>query len=77
MALAVACNNAIYFSSLFQEVESNSLTVWKWEMYRLVDEFDQQPGLAPPFIIIEDIWIMLKMCFTRCSKERDDCTFIN
>ena len=37
---------------VFEEVHQNSKEVWKWEMYRLVEEYDQKPGLAPPFVII-------------------------
>ena len=36
------------FTSVFEEVNENSKEVWKWEMFRLVEEYDQKPGLAPP-----------------------------
>lgn len=29
------------FTSVFEEVHENSNDVWKWEMYRLVEEYDK------------------------------------
>ena len=67
-------NKFLIYRSLFQEVENNSLTVWKWEMYRLVDEFDQQPGLAPPLILFEDIWMLFRLGYKKCCcrEEREE-----
>ena len=48
------------FTSVFDKVNENSKEVWKWEMYRLATEYDRKPGLAPPLVIIEDIWKLLK-----------------
>ena len=41
------------FTSVFDDVQENSKTVWKYEMYRLVEEYDEKPGMAPPFVILE------------------------
>ena len=49
------------FTSVFEEVQVNSNEVWKWEMYRLVHEYDSRPGLAPPFTLIEDLFHLLKI----------------
>ncbi len=58
--------------SLFDEVNKDSLYVWKWEMYRLVEDFHNKPSLAPPFIIIEDIWSLFKYCFKKlCCRPKE------
>ena len=39
-----------------------------------MEDFDRQPSLAPPFIIFEDIYIMLKRGWKSCCrKEAEDC----
>ena len=64
----------MFFRSVFEEVETNSLNVWKWEMYRLLDEFDSRPTMPPPLTIIEDIWKLGKISWKKCCrKEKEDC----
>ncbi len=61
------------FTSVFEEVHENSNEVWKWEMYRLVEEYDKRPGLAPPLVIIEDIWKLLKAFWKQtCRRKREN-----
>lgn len=62
------------FTSVFEEVHENSNEVWKWEMYRLVAEYDSRPGLAPPFVIIEDLWKFFKGIWKRtCRRTKENC----
>jgi len=61
------------FTSVFEEVHQNSKEVWKWEMYTLVEEYDHKPGLAPPFVILEDLWKMLKGIWKKtCRSKREN-----
>ena len=61
------------FTSVFEEVQENAKDVWKWEMYRLVEEYDQKPGLAPPLVILEDLWKMLKGIWkVTCRRTKED-----
>ena len=61
------------FTSVFDKVNENSKEVWKWEMYRLASEYDKKPGLAPPLVIIEDIWKLLKSIWkSTCRGKRED-----
>ena len=60
--------------SVFEEVHENSKDVWKWEMYRLVSEYDKWPGLAPPFVILEDIFKFFKGIWkVTCRRKKEDC----
>ena len=62
------------FTSVFEEVHKNSREIWKWEMYRLVEEYDQRPGLAPPFVILEDLWKLLKGIWKlTCRRNKENC----
>ena len=55
------------FTTFFDKV------VWKWEMYRLATEYDRKPGLAPPLVIIEDIWKLLKGIWKlTCRSKKED-----
>ncbi len=59
---------------VFDEVHENSMEIWKYEMLRLVQEFDEKPGLAPPFIIIEHVWLLFKGIWKICCRrEKEDC----
>ena len=61
-------------SSLFDEVQANSLQVWKWEQYRLLEEFDRRPTLPAPFVLVEDAYRAAKRAWkTCCRKSREDC----
>lgn len=39
---------------MFERIHDNALEVWKWEMYRLLAEFEKRPTLPPPLSLIED-----------------------
>ena len=68
----------LLFSSVFEEVHENSKDVWKWEMYRLVAEYDKWPGLAPPFVILEDIFKCFKSIWkVTCRRRKEDRKFIS
>ncbi|XP_072042106.1 transient receptor potential cation channel subfamily M member-like 2 [Amphiura filiformis] len=41
------------FSYIFDDVQTNSLKIWKYELYSLVTEIEARPILPPPFNIIE------------------------
>ena len=65
------------FTSIYEEINVNSNDVWKWEMYRLCEEYDNRPGLAPPLVVIEDIWRLLKTIWKHtCRKKRENCKYI-
>nr|XP_006816420.1 PREDICTED: transient receptor potential cation channel subfamily M member 3-like [Saccoglossus kowalevskii] len=57
------------FSFVFEEIQTNSLQVWKYDVYQLVMEFDDRPPLAPPFIIFSHIYLLFKWFFRRMKKR--------
>lgn len=61
------------FTSVYDQVSDHSREVWRWEMFRLLSEYDTKPGLAPPLVIIEDVWKLLKFIWKRtCRRKRED-----
>ena len=61
------------FTSVYDQVSAQSKEVWRWEMFRLATEYDGKPGLAAPFVIIEDIWVFLKSCWKKtCRRHKED-----
>ena len=64
------------FTSVFEEVHENSNEVWKWEMYRLVIEYDGKPGLAPPLVIFEDLLNLTRWLWRcACNKKAENCKY--
>ena len=42
-------------------------------MIRLASEYDAKPGLAPPLVIIEDIWKLFKSIWKKtCRRKQED-----
>ena len=65
------------FTSVFEDVRENSMIIWKYEMYRLVEEYDQKPGLAPPLVIFEDAYRLIKFVWKRtCRKSTEDLNLL-
>ena len=61
------------FTSVYDQVSAQSKEVWRWEMFRLATEYDGKPGLAAPFVIIEDVWVLLKSCWKKtCRRHKED-----
>ncbi|XP_022096579.1 transient receptor potential cation channel trpm-like isoform X2 [Acanthaster planci] len=70
------------FSSIFDEVQTNSLEVWKFELYFLMVEFEDRPALPPPFIILEHAylilrWVWRKICHKCCKKASPKVLYLN
>ena len=65
------------FTSVFEDVRENSMRIWKYEMYRLVEEYDQKPGLAPPLVIVEDAYRLIKFVWKKtCRKSTEDLNLL-
>ena len=61
------------FTSVFEHVQENSKSVWKYEMYRLVEEFDAKPGVAPPLVIFELLYRLSKKIWkVTCRLEKEN-----
>ena len=61
------------FTSVYDQVSAQSKEVWRWEMFRLATEYDGKPGLAAPFVIIEDVWVLLKSLWKKtCRRHKED-----
>ena len=62
------------FSHIFEKVEKNAKAVWWYELYSLVEEYDQMPGLGPIFCPLEIVYKMIRGLRDRCccaSKQRE------
>lgn len=57
---------------MFDEVQENSMEIWKFERYRLIREYDTKPGLVAPFLVLEHVLRLAKYCWkliVRTKKE--------
>ena len=59
-------------SNVFEKVRENSMEIWKYEMFRLVKEYEEKPGLAPPLVLLELIWIAAKKTWKVCCRRRKE-----
>ncbi|XP_042233689.1 transient receptor potential cation channel subfamily M member-like 2 isoform X2 [Homarus americanus] len=61
------------FTYVFDEVQENSMEIWKFEMLRLIREYDMKPSLIPPFVVLEYIWRVSKGTWKLfCRKHREN-----
>ncbi len=53
-------------------VQSKAESVWKWEMYRLVEEFDRKPTLPAPLVLFETVFRVAKMGWKVCCRTKKE-----
>ncbi|NXX16605.1 TRPM5 protein, partial [Podargus strigoides] len=59
------------FSYTFQVVQGNADIFWKIQRYNLIVEYYGRPALAPPFIIINHITLVLRRIFNRMEHKKE------
>uniref|UniRef100_A0A663M778 Transient receptor potential cation channel subfamily M member 5 n=1 Tax=Athene cunicularia TaxID=194338 RepID=A0A663M778_ATHCN len=60
------------FSYTFQVVQGNADIFWKIQRYNLIVEYHGRPALAPPFIIINHITLVLRRIFNKMEHKKED-----
>ncbi|XP_065611271.1 transient receptor potential cation channel subfamily M member 5 isoform X1 [Cyrtonyx montezumae] len=58
------------FSYTFQVVQGNADIFWKLQRYNLIVEYHGRPALAPPFIIINHITLILRIIFNKMEHKK-------
>lgn len=58
------------FSYTFQVVQGNADIFWKLQRYNLIVEYHGRPALAPPFIIINHITLVLQIIFKKMKHKK-------
>ncbi|NWU76305.1 TRPM5 protein, partial [Onychorhynchus coronatus] len=58
------------FSYTFQVVQGNTDIFWKVQRYNLIVEYHGRPALAPPFIIINHITLVLRRLFNKMEHKK-------
>lgn len=59
------------YSYTFQVVQGNTDTFWKIQRYNLIVEYHGRPALAPPFIIINHITLVLRRIFNKMEHKKE------
>ncbi|XP_027557816.1 transient receptor potential cation channel subfamily M member 5 [Neopelma chrysocephalum] len=59
------------FSYTFQVVQGNTDIFWKVQRYNLIVEYHGRPALAPPFIIINHITLVLRRLFNKMEHKKN------
>ncbi|XP_058382132.1 LOW QUALITY PROTEIN: transient receptor potential cation channel subfamily M member 5 [Diceros bicornis minor] len=58
------------FSYTFQVVQGNADMFWKFQRYHLIVEYHERPALAPPFILLSHLSLVLKRAFQKDKQKR-------
>ncbi|NXG46592.1 TRPM5 protein, partial [Psilopogon haemacephalus] len=59
------------FSYTFQVVQGNADIFWKIQRYNLIVEYHGRPALAPPFIIINHLTLVLRRIFKKVERKKE------
>ncbi|XP_074921940.1 transient receptor potential cation channel subfamily M member 5 [Chelonoidis abingdonii] len=59
------------FSYTFQVVQGNADIFWKFQRYNLIVEYHGRPALAPPFIIISHVHLILRRIFKKMEHKKE------
>uniref|UniRef100_A0A8C8SPL9 Transient receptor potential cation channel subfamily M member 5 n=1 Tax=Pelusios castaneus TaxID=367368 RepID=A0A8C8SPL9_9SAUR len=59
------------FSYTFQVVQGNADIFWKFQRYNLIVEYHGRPALAPPFIIISHVNLILRRIFKKIEHKKE------
>lgn len=57
-------------SYTFQVVQGNADTFWKFQRYHLIVENHERPALAPPFILLSHLNLVLKRFFRKEAQQK-------
>lgn len=57
-------------SYTFQVVQGNADMFWKFQRYHLIVEYHERPALAPPFILLSHLSLMLKRVFRKGAEQK-------
>ncbi|XP_070541117.1 transient receptor potential cation channel subfamily M member-like 2 [Ptychodera flava] len=64
------------FSTVYEKVESNSLTEWKYNRYYIITEFEDVPPLAAPLVVLGHLYRLAiwatKFCRTNTQISDDE-----
>ncbi|XP_074132097.1 transient receptor potential cation channel subfamily M member 5 [Sminthopsis crassicaudata] len=59
------------FSYTFQVVQGNADIFWKFQRFNLIVEYHERPALAPPFILLSHLSLVLKKAFKQEEHKRE------
>uniref|UniRef100_A0A4W2DLS8 Uncharacterized protein n=1 Tax=Bos indicus x Bos taurus TaxID=30522 RepID=A0A4W2DLS8_BOBOX len=58
------------FSYTFQVVQGNADAFWKFQRFHLIVEYHERPALAPPFILLSHLSLVLKRLLQRGTPQK-------
>ncbi|XP_053416783.1 transient receptor potential cation channel subfamily M member 5 isoform X3 [Nycticebus coucang] len=59
------------FSYTFQVVQGNADMFWKFQRYHLIVEYHERPALAPPFILLSHLSLLLRGALRKAQHKRE------
>ena len=63
-------------SNTFYQVNAISTSVWKFQRYSLVIEYEGKPILPPPFIFLCHLYLIVRYMQWRC-RDKEEVYFDN
>ncbi|XP_071824932.1 transient receptor potential cation channel subfamily M member-like 2 isoform X2 [Apostichopus japonicus] len=59
-------------SYTFSNVQDRADELWKIQRYDLFNEFSERPPLPPPLIIISHVYLLIRFCKRKASKQNSE-----
>ncbi|XP_041371939.1 transient receptor potential cation channel subfamily M member 3-like isoform X2 [Gigantopelta aegis] len=59
------------FNATFIRNNANSMKIWKFQRYQLIQEYEMRPILPPPLIIVSHLYLILRYIKRRVQGKRD------
>jgi len=56
-------------SNIYGDIQKNSMQVWKFYVYHLVEEYTTKPVMAPPLNVIVHLWRILSAMKRKLSPK--------
>lgn len=60
------------FSHVFDEVQANALTIWKYEMWNLTAEYKDRPLFPPPISLLENAFTLIRWILKKGKLDDDN-----
>lgn len=57
-------------SYTFQMVQGNADMFWRFQRYHLIVEYQERPALAPPFILLSHLGLVLRRVFRKEAGQK-------
>ena len=67
---------AMFFKT-YEDVQAESYEIWQKLRVELIMEYEETPPVVPPFVLLWNILLVVRMCFSRCARVQKLLSFLD